>query len=332
MRKAIAIVLVIFLLLSSVSAFAAEYKDKATVKKVQQALNDAGYDCGKPDGAAGKKTKAAISSYQTDKGLTVSGVIDDELLNSLGIDEEKNKEQAEKEVDETNNTPTGSISMGNSVTGSFDEPALINPEERYETFFEKTDGSEYPMYVLLDQMNDEAKDIEEYGALYITENLNLNNDGKPLLKLKMAIQDSPYGIVMIGEESFLWMKMNTYSINTYTFIYDGKTVEQDNSFSQDDYEYYCESYHFPYGNLDTMNGVRQDENGYNYFFIKSEDFRSFEFVVGENMRIVQLRVYEKNDDGILALTSFVDYDVGPAWEIPQAVLDEMGKVLEPVKK
>ena len=62
------------------------YTDKATVKAVQQALNDAGYNCGKPDGAAGKKTKAAITQYQTDKGLEVTGTVTDELLRSLGID------------------------------------------------------------------------------------------------------------------------------------------------------------------------------------------------------------------------------------------------------
>ena len=61
------------------------HKDKATVKAVQQALNDAGYECGKPDGSAGKKTKAAITAYQTDKGLTVTGTVTDELLRSLGL-------------------------------------------------------------------------------------------------------------------------------------------------------------------------------------------------------------------------------------------------------
>lgn len=99
MKKLICLVLAVMLAFSAVSALAAEYTDKDTVKKVQQALNDAGYDCGTPDGAAGKKTKAAITSYQTDKGLTVTGVIDDELLVALGL--------AEAEAAETvNEMPT----------------------------------------------------------------------------------------------------------------------------------------------------------------------------------------------------------------------------------
>lgn len=62
-----------------------EYTDKETVKKAQAALNEAGYPCGTPDGAAGKKTIAALTQYQTDKGLTVTGTITHETLISIGL-------------------------------------------------------------------------------------------------------------------------------------------------------------------------------------------------------------------------------------------------------
>lgn len=62
-----------------------EYTDKATVKSVQAALNDAGFPCGTPDGAAGKKTKAALRDYQSAKGLTVTGTITHETLISMGL-------------------------------------------------------------------------------------------------------------------------------------------------------------------------------------------------------------------------------------------------------
>lgn len=73
-----------------------EYTDKTTARIVQQALNDAGYNCGTPDGIAGAKTAEAISAYQTAKGITVNGKITDELLRSLGI-EEKVKAAVEAE-------------------------------------------------------------------------------------------------------------------------------------------------------------------------------------------------------------------------------------------
>lgn len=68
-----------------VGAFAEVYTDKETVKAAQQALNDAGFDCGTPDGAAGKKTKAAVTAYQEANGLEQTGEIDDALLVSLGL-------------------------------------------------------------------------------------------------------------------------------------------------------------------------------------------------------------------------------------------------------
>lgn len=58
---------------------------KSTIKKVQQALNDLGYDCGKADGVCGKKTKAALKKYQKDNGLTVDGKIGKQVKKSLDI-------------------------------------------------------------------------------------------------------------------------------------------------------------------------------------------------------------------------------------------------------
>lgn len=336
MKKALAVILTVLILLASVSAFAAEYRDKPTVKKVQQALNDAGYDCGEPDGIAGKKTRKAITDYRSDKGLTVSGVIDDELLASLGISAETPEEPANETKEEQEEEAAADIrsmlSMSGEVKGDFDEPALTHPEERYDHFVEGSDGSEVLIYGLLDTLNDEAADIEEYGALLATEHQLVDQQGKPGLNVDMAFQDSPYGKVMIMEYRFLWMKIRAYAISHYVFSYDGETVEINEGFEEEAMEDYFESYHFPYGSLKILHGARQDENGYTYFFIRSDDPLTFEFVVGSGMRILQLRVYEKDEDGVLRLSQYVDYDVGPAWEIPQAVLDAMDEVLGPVGK
>ena len=62
-----------------------EYQDATTIRIVQQALNEAGYNCGTPDGLAGGKTTEAITAYQTAKGITVNGLVTDELLQSLGV-------------------------------------------------------------------------------------------------------------------------------------------------------------------------------------------------------------------------------------------------------
>lgn len=62
-----------------------QYTDSATVQIVQQALNDAGFDCGNPDGKAGAKTQEALKAYQQSKGINVNGVITDELLEAMGV-------------------------------------------------------------------------------------------------------------------------------------------------------------------------------------------------------------------------------------------------------
>ena len=58
---------------------------KETVKAVQSALNDLGYDCGEVDGIVGNKTKVALKKYQADKGLIVDGIIGKQVKESLKI-------------------------------------------------------------------------------------------------------------------------------------------------------------------------------------------------------------------------------------------------------
>lgn len=45
------------------------------VKVLQYLLIDAGFDCGKVDGIAGKNTIAAVKAFQTAQGLTVDGIV-----------------------------------------------------------------------------------------------------------------------------------------------------------------------------------------------------------------------------------------------------------------
>jgi peptidoglycan hydrolase-like protein with peptidoglycan-binding domain len=49
--------------------------DRPSVKNVQAALNNAGYDCGTPDGRMGKKTRQAIKDFQKANGLEADGKV-----------------------------------------------------------------------------------------------------------------------------------------------------------------------------------------------------------------------------------------------------------------
>lgn len=83
---------------NSINVFADEtnvvteaYTDSETIKNVQIALNNAGYDCGAADGIMGQKTKDAILKYQADNGLEKTGNIDGNLLDKLGIAFDENE-------------------------------------------------------------------------------------------------------------------------------------------------------------------------------------------------------------------------------------------------
>ena len=58
---------------------------KEDIKKVQTKLNELGYDCGTPDGVAGKKTTAAIKQFQKDNGLAADGVAGAKTKAAMGI-------------------------------------------------------------------------------------------------------------------------------------------------------------------------------------------------------------------------------------------------------
>ncbi len=58
----------------------------AQVRKAQQRLKSRGYQPGSADGMIGPQTIAALRRYQSNNGLTVTGKVDSDTLDSLGID------------------------------------------------------------------------------------------------------------------------------------------------------------------------------------------------------------------------------------------------------
>jgi len=58
---------------------------KGVIKKIQEALNEKGYDTGKPDGVMGRGTRNSLEKYQKDNGLATGGITY-ETLDSLNIE------------------------------------------------------------------------------------------------------------------------------------------------------------------------------------------------------------------------------------------------------
>jgi photosystem II stability/assembly factor-like uncharacterized protein len=70
---------------SSASTVATVKPQLDIVRRAQAALNSAGYEVGTPDGQAGPRTTAALRQFQTAKGIPVSGTLDADTLNALGL-------------------------------------------------------------------------------------------------------------------------------------------------------------------------------------------------------------------------------------------------------
>ncbi len=58
----------------------------AQIRKTQQQLRVRGYQAGSADGIMGPQTISALRRYQSANGLTVTGKVDSDTLDSLGID------------------------------------------------------------------------------------------------------------------------------------------------------------------------------------------------------------------------------------------------------
>jgi peptidoglycan hydrolase-like protein with peptidoglycan-binding domain len=59
--------------------------DSSTVRDVQQALQNKGYDVGPIDGAMGPRTQSALREFQQQQGLTRSGRIDRQTMSALDV-------------------------------------------------------------------------------------------------------------------------------------------------------------------------------------------------------------------------------------------------------
>lgn len=67
-------------------AFAPQTADAATLWEIQQAqemLNTLGYDAGTADGFMGARTRNAIRAFESDVGLSLTGTVDQVLLDEL---------------------------------------------------------------------------------------------------------------------------------------------------------------------------------------------------------------------------------------------------------
>lgn len=204
-------------------------------------------------------------------------------------------------------------------------PPMENPELLYgDTYFENgSDGSEVILFYLLDAANDEQNEVTDETALVITEHTRIGD--KEFVVLNNVWQNSEFGKVFICSFDIDGCNKTYYMTSKYVYYTtDGVLTEKvdEESMGGLPFEEFVSNYHFPYGPIETMLGMYQDENGYTYFLVKSTEFEEFEYVAGEGLFIEQMRYYMYSD-GIWQLFEYLDYSIGAPVEIPEFVLAEM---------
>jgi peptidoglycan hydrolase-like protein with peptidoglycan-binding domain len=63
------------------------------IKKVQEALKEKGQDPGAVDGIMGKKSRAALKAFQKANGIKVTGTVDDQTAEKLGVQMSKEEKK-----------------------------------------------------------------------------------------------------------------------------------------------------------------------------------------------------------------------------------------------
>lgn len=201
------------------------YSDKDTVKKVQEALNAAGYECGTADGIAGDKTKQAISKYQADHNLTESGVIDDDLLNAL------------------NNGETSSQSVSDESMGVSLSKFVERYNEAIDVYNILAEKSNYPKAVKITESDLQGTDSfvpENNLSLCVNPNTN-HKDPVGIINLFAEDKSSINSTLMFAESTAMMYALDTSmeglvdSTKVLTRLLDGESEISQNGITYDLY-------------------------------------------------------------------------------------------------
>ena len=107
------------------------------LQAAQEKLNQLGFDCGTPDGVMGAKTRAAITAFQTSKGLEADGVCGDATLAALdaaaGGGDASQVSPPPGGTVAPGSTQSGGGSGGNPTTDAAQDATSTTPTEKATT-------------------------------------------------------------------------------------------------------------------------------------------------------------------------------------------------------
>ncbi len=221
--------------------------DASVIQQVQQALNNAGFDCGTPDGIAGNKTAEAVRSYQEAKGMTVDGQISDDLLAWLGIEaaeETGNEEPAAAEGAGSEEPAAAEVPEDTAETNDADGD-VIGSSKFDETMYE---GTWYKIKYYSEEDTIESLPYEIYVPTdWITEMTAYSEEEEAIEYIEMPEEFSEFefGCAMMPADMFSSDEMEALgmdSISTIAMAYGIDTGLENVSINGIDDVYYGGTY------------------------------------------------------------------------------------------
>ena len=101
------------------AASSSEAQNPQTVRDVQQALTQKGFDVGAVDGQMGPETQSALREFQRSQGMPRSGNLDQQTLSALGVSAEGQLSQSTSARGQGSQTSgTSSLSSGASASSA----------------------------------------------------------------------------------------------------------------------------------------------------------------------------------------------------------------------
>ena len=97
-------------------------QNSQTVRDVQQALKQKGFEVGAVDGQMGPETQSALREFQQSQGLPQSGNLDQQTLSALGVNaQDASSQSTSSQGQGSQSSGTGSMSSGaGTSSGSHD--------------------------------------------------------------------------------------------------------------------------------------------------------------------------------------------------------------------
>ncbi|MDY3997517.1 MAG: peptidoglycan-binding domain-containing protein [Blautia sp.] len=201
--------------------------DPETVLRVQELLNEKGYDCGNPDGIAGSKTTDAIKRYQEDYGLDVSGIIDGILLDSLSrqensktSEEMNNCSDIESAYIEATSLDKSKLSIDslckysyNGISINSDEVEWCESGAIYRSLAKKVEG----FYVLGDALYGNYND-ELFPCLFGIEKPSSYEEAEPYF-------DKVKSLIVSDDCKGIWMNFQNSATIEGTFDYENRVAD-----------------------------------------------------------------------------------------------------------